>query len=621
MKISSIDLSFLDTYLSSQENIYFYFINNPNLPLAFLYKTNNKLRKYVTDYQNILQTMYDSLNYYNNLEKSSVSDANVQVQIFLAKGDNTNLKNSIYDYLKSFQNFKSGQGEVADNRIDVLENIYTGFSLLDQLNTLIEELQRNIYLFNPIFDFSYIKESLLNKLSNTVANNEAVKEEQSSVSTLINVLSSYSYLTGIETTISSFAPLSKTSITKEKTKVIAESLPSMSTINTEFKVTVDTNSYTIPFPSATAQGKKYIRGTTGTINIPTKRRLYFNIKASVLPKGLTLLEGVTIPDGVIAIDIPAGSYTTASLIPIINNGFFTMDTLGAFVQFASCTYFSNDTDAFVIYAGPTTTSFECIPTPGNYNHVTGIYTKAVDSCNIDLGILFSDAKDPYQIDYQDLVDCLSYFIPVSLVENRVQITSILVGEGSKILFQPSISTDIGFVDILTTNTQLSLDTDAGLVTIDSVIKDENGEHVVTSINPLTYSGGPNKNNYPVELYTDLVNIRNVLKYQFTMQHAEVLRLWGPILNSPTIEQLNEAKQRTKTIIDSYTTIISNITFTAQNSTVFLTANQLVAYLEQKGYNRLIEFLNKADFTNFFAAVGENTQLSYNQALAETISNG
>ena len=621
MKISNIDLSFLDTYLSAQENIYFYFINNPNLSLAFLYKANNKLRKYVIDYQSILQTMYDSLIYYNNMEKNSITDTNVQVQIFLSKGDNTNLKNSIYDYLKSFQNFKSGHGEVADNRIDVLENIYSGFSLLNQLNTLIEELQRNIYLFNPIFDFSYLKEDLLGKLSETVSNNEVVKKEQSSVSTLINVLSSYSYLTGIETTISSFAPLSITSITKEKIKAIAESLPSMSTTYTEFKVTIDTNSYIIPFPSATAQGKKYIRANTGTITLPTKKRLYFNVEAPTLPKGITLLEGVTIPDGVIAIDIPAGSYTTASLIPIINNGFLTQDTLGAFIQFASCAYFSNDLDKFVIHVDSTTTSLECIPTPGKYNHLTGVYIKAVDSCNTDLGITFSAAKDPYQIDYQDLVDCLSYFIPVSLVENRIQVSSVLVGESAKVLVQPSISTDIGLVNTFATNSILTLDTDGDLVTINSIIKDEKGEHVVTSISPLIYTGGPNKNNYPVELYTDLVGIRNIIKYQFTMQHNEVLRLWGPILNNPTIEQLNEARQKTKGIIDSYTTIISNLVFEAQNSIVLQASNQLINYLEQKGYNRLIDFLNKADFTNFFAAIKENTKLSYDQALAETISNG
>lgn len=621
MKISNIDLSFLDTYLSAQENIYFYFINNPNLPLAFLYKANNKLRKYVIDYQSILQTMYDSLIYYNNIEKNSITDTNVQVQIFLSKGDNTNLKNSIYDYLKSFQNFKSGHGEVADNRIDVLENIYSGFSLLNQLNTLIEELQRNIYLFNPIFDFSYLKEDLLGKLSETVSNNEIVKKEQSSVSTLINILSSYSYLTGIETTISSFAPLSITSITKEKTKAIAESLPSMSTTYTEFKVTIDTNSYIIPFPSATAQGKKYIRANTGTITLPTKKRLYFNVEAPTLPKGITLLEGVTIPDGVIAIDIPAGSYTTASLIPIINNGFLTQDTLGAFIQFASCTYFSNDLDKFVIYADSITTSLACIPTPGKYNHLTGVYITAVDSCNVELGITFSAAKDPYQIDYQDLVDCLSYFIPASLVENRIQVSSVLIGENAKVLVQPSISTDIGLVNTFATNSILTLDTDGDLVTINSIIKDEKGEHVVTSISPLIYTGGPNKNNYPVELYTDLVGIRNILKYQFTMQHNEVLRLWGPILNNPTVEQLNEARQKTKGIIDSYTTIISNLLFEAQNSIVLQASNQLINYLEQKGYNRLIDFLNKADFTNFFAAIKENTKLSYDQALAETISNG
>ena len=116
-------------------------------------------------------------------------------------------------------------------------------------------------------------------------------------------------------------------------------------------------------------------------------------------------------------------------------------------------------------------------------------------------------------------------------------------------------------------------------------------------------------------------MRSLLKYQFTMQHQEVLRVWGPILNNPTIEQLNEAKQRTKTLLDSYNVILTNLTFAAQESFVLKTANDLITYLEQKGYNRLIDFLNKADFSNFFAAIKENTKLSYNQALAETISNG
>ena len=621
MKTSSIDFSFLDTYLSTQENIYFYFINNPNIPLAFIYKANNRLRKYVSDYVNVLQTMYNSLNYYNNIEKDSITDTNVQVQIFLAKGDNSNLKNSLYSYLKSFQNFKSGEGEIADNRVDVLENSYTGLSLLNQLNDLIEELQRNIYVFNPIFDYSFVKESLLNKLSDTVSNNETVKKEQSSVSTLINILSSYSYLTGIETTISSFAPFSKTNITKEKTKAVAESLPFMSTTNTNFKVTIDSNSYTIPFPSSAAQGKKYIRASTGILNIPTKRRLYFKVEAAVLPKGITLLEGIVIPDGVIAVDIPAGVYTAATLMPVINNGFLTLDTLGNPVQFATCSYFSNDTDKFVIYAGTTVAYFECIPSPGQYNHLTGIYKKAVDSCNDLLGISLGSCKDPYQIDYQDLVDCVSYYIPANLIENRVQISSVNTGENAKVLFQPSISTDIGLTNTYATNTILTLASDSELVTINSVVKDETGEHLVTSINPFTYSGGPNKNTYPVELYTDLVNMRSLLKYQFTMQHQEVLRVWGPILNNPTIEQLNEAKQRTKTLLDSYNVILTNLTFAAQESFVLKTANDLITYLEQKGYNRLIDFLNKADFSNFFAAIKENTKLSYNQALAETISNG
>lgn len=138
MKISDINLSFLDTYLSDQENIYFYFINNPNLPLAYVYKANNTLRKYVSDYVGILQKMYDSLQYINNVEKESIPDATVQLQIFLSKGANSNLKNALFEYLHSFQTYKSGESSVADNSVDVLENIYSGFSLLNQLYPLIK---------------------------------------------------------------------------------------------------------------------------------------------------------------------------------------------------------------------------------------------------------------------------------------------------------------------------------------------------------------------------------------------------------------------------------------------------------------------------------------------------
>ena len=88
--------------------------------------------------------MYDSLQYINNAEKESSSDATVQLQIFLSKGANSNLRSALFDYLHSFQTYKSGDSSVADNSVDVLENIYSGFSLLNQLYPLIIELQRKI---------------------------------------------------------------------------------------------------------------------------------------------------------------------------------------------------------------------------------------------------------------------------------------------------------------------------------------------------------------------------------------------------------------------------------------------------------------------------------------------
>ena len=622
MKISDINLSFLDTYLSEQENIYFYFINNSNLPLAYVYKANNTLRKYVSDYVSILQKMYDSLQYINNAEKESSSDATVQLQIFLSKGANSNLKSALFDYLHSFQPYKSGDSSVADNSLDVLENIYSGFSLLNQVYPLIIELQRNINTFNPVLDFTFIKENLLNKLSNTVSTNDAVKKEQSSVSTLINVLSSYSYLTGLETSISAYSPLLSTNITKEKTKAVAESGPPVTVSSTDFKVTVDTSTYNIPFPSSAAQGKKYIRANTGTVTFSTKKRLYFQITCPVLPKGYTLLEGVTIPDGVIAVDIPAGAYTTASLMPIINNGFNTLDTLGNPFQFGLCSYFSSDVDKFLVYGDSSLTSMSLIPAPGQYNHLTGVFTSAVDSCHSELGILFGSAKNPYEIDYQDLRDCISYFTPVSIVENRLQISSVNTGETAKVLFSPSISTEIGFTDTYATDTILTLSEGENLITLNSIVVDSNGEHLVTGVLPLVYLNTPNKDSYPVTVYSDLVGIvRDITKVVFVIPQEEVLRLWGPLLNSPTVAQINEAKSKTKDIITSISNYANSLSFSAQSSSVLTASTELITYLEQKGHNRLIDFLIKADFTNFFAATKENTKMSYNQSLAETISNG
>lgn len=622
MKISDIDLTFLNTYLSEQENIYFYFINNPNLPLAYVYKANNTLRKYVSDYVGVLQRMHDSLQYINNMEKESNSDADVQLQIFLSKGTNTNLKNALFEYLHSFQNYKSGESSVADNSVDVLENIYTGFSLLNQLYPLITELQRNIKTFNPIFDFSFIKEELLSKLSNTVSTNDAVKKEQSSVSTLINVLSSYSYLTGLETSISAYSPLLSTNITKEKTKAVAESGPPVTVSSTDFKVTVDTSTYNIPFPSLAAQGRKYIRANTGTVTLSAKKRLYFQVTCPVLPKGYTLLEGVTIPDGVIAVDIPAGTYTTASLMPIINNGLNTLDTLGNPFQFGLCSYFSFDADKFLIYGDISLTSMSLIPTPGQYNHLTGVFTSAVESCHGELGMLFGAAKNPYEIDYQDLYDCISYFIPGSIVENRLQISSVNTGETAKVLFSPSISTEIGFTDTYATDTVLTLSDGESVITLNSIIVDSNGTHTVTGISPLVYSNPPNKDSYPITIYSDLVSIvRDITKISFTIPQEEILRLWGPLLNNPTVAQINEAKSKTKNIITSISNYANSLFFSAQSSSVLNTSTELITYLEQRGYNRLIDFLIKADFTNFFAATKENTKMSYNQSLAETISNG
>jgi hypothetical protein len=237
-------------------------------------------------------------------------------------------------------------------------------------------------------------------------------------------------------------------------------------------------------------------------------------------------------------------------------------------------------------------------------------------------MLFGPAKNPYEVDYQDLRDCVSYFTPISIVENLLQVSSINTGETAKVLFSPSISTEIGFTDTYATDTILTLSEGETLVTLNSIVVDSTGEHTVTNVSPLVYSNTPNKDSYPVTVFSDLVSIvKELTKVSFTIPQEEIIRLWGPLLNSPTVAQINEAKSKTKDIITGLSNYASSLTFVAQNSSVLKASTELTTYLEQKGYNRLIDFLIKADFTNFFAATKENTKLSYNQTLAETISNG
>ena len=641
MKTSSIDLSFLDTYLDLYEQIQYLFLTNQNLPLVFQVKTLNRIRKYLIDYVDVLQSMLSSINYINNLEKDGVNSTTLETQIFLSNAKSSiGIKKALYDYLDALQNFRTtSTKEMAESNIDSLENIYAGLTYLTSINTVLEPLLENLYKFPPQIDFFVVRKSLLNKLSTFVKQTESAKKAQSPISSVINLISAFSFYENSLESYDVYSPLLSSTRPKdlslyakrEKVKAVANSSPLPQTaFHTDFKVVIDAVPYTIPFPSFAAQGRIYILSLPiTTVNLTTDKRLYLRLESIFLiPKGILLPEGVQLDDGIIAIDFPAGSYNFNSIVSTINAGLTYSNTAGGTTTFGECSNFSLSTDRLCISMDSFVTSFSIISNPGSWDNLTGIYTQSLPSCNDDIFLPFSSNKLPTNIDYIDLRDCVSYYYPVTLNDNILTIESVNSGETASITFPTSISTDIGFTNVLSINNSISLysgqevqnPTSLG-VNVGYSIVDDNGKHLVESINPITYSSPPNKDSFEVSIYIDLIDIvKDFLLTSISLSHKEIITLWTPIINNPLVEQVNETKNKIPLYITQIQNYINQLTFTYVNSQLFNTANELIELLEQKGYNKLIFYLNNADFSSFFSALENKSDLSFNQSLADSLSN-
>lgn len=640
MKTSNIDLSFLDSYLDVYEQTEYLFLTNQNLPLVFVFKAINQIRRLMLDYYNVLNSMLESISYINNFEKPGKSTVSIETQILLSQANSSeNIKIALNDYLKSLQNFKTTSNqEVAESNIDSLENIYNGVLYLDKINGALETLFENCYSFPPNINFYSLRKSLLNKLSTVVKQTDGAKGAQSPISSLINLISSFSfYENSIENydvyseIVSKNKPKNLSIYAKrDKVKAVATSnaFPQGST-STDFRVNIDGTPFIIPFPSNVAQGKIYILSSLfTTTTLTTPGRLYIKIESTPKIKGRLLPEGVQLSDGILAIDFVAGPYNIAAVTSTINNALTALDTTGSLLNFGQCSNFSSGFDRYVVSMNSFVTSFSVIPNPGSWNNLTGVYTSSLRSIHDNISLAFVTNKTIPNIDYIDLRDCISYFYPITLNNDVLVIESTKIGETASITFPTSISTDIGFVDVVSVNNSISLYSgteiqDPRELGISSGFKivDEKGSHIIDSIDPITYISPPNKDSFDIYIYVDLVDIiKTFLLNKIVFPHKEIITLWTPIINNPLIEQINEVRAKTKLYLSQIQQFINNVTFSAKESTLFNTANSLVSYLEQKGYNKLVYYLTVSNFNSFFSALDNKSNLSFNQSLADSISN-
>lgn len=117
------------------------------------------------------------------------------------------------------------------------------------------------------------------------------------------------------------------------------------------------------------------------------------------------------------------------------------------VHFGYCEAFSiAGSNRLLIYGKSDVTQLEIVTGPGKWVGVTGIYTPSYDSCNSTLFFNYSKSQPTNIPSYQDLKDCLAYYVPITFALNKLQIQSPTTGPNSSIVFTTSIATDIGFTN-------------------------------------------------------------------------------------------------------------------------------------------------------------------------------
>lgn len=645
--MQDITTSQLSLYLSGSgvPDFILNILSKPQILLAFMYKSKNNIQALLKQQVVILNDMLSSIEYIKNVEKTLPGNL-VEAQTAILQStyagtvDVSKYKDKITSFLNP-ANIRSGSSESfgktnIDSKEDITSDIQTFKGLQAQLDTAISSFNNIEEDLKSIDIVKTITKNLSSSISERLPTLNDNKDQVSKIGLSIDLFSSVSalqFINSLDINNGVFAPLVSNTIPADLNIVgISESIKAtalsnvypQSTTHSDFKFTVDGTVYAIDFPSIVAKGRKYVVSTQSSTSytIPANRRLYVKVTCPTLPQQQVLLpENILTPPGVIGIDVPAGTYTVSSIANIITSGLNVVDTGAVLTQFGFCSEFGKiGSNRLMIYGKSDVTNIEIVPEPGVYNTITFLYVSAKASCHNELFLQFGSTPT---LSYQDLRDCVNYYYPITLEENRLRLSSGTSGPNSTLTFQTSISTDIGFTNFVPIVNSFSLNSkgttlnprDFGLY--DGVIFQ----------GPLTINGNDLIGNSPygtfnVIIYPDLIKLRDILSLTKSYKSPiEFDSVWSPILSDPSPAQILAAKAYTKNLISYLQDYINKLEYTAKDSPILKVANDLLNLLESKNLTALISYLNNSQFSKFFNAALNENDSSLGLTLMKTIEDG
>ena len=641
-QIQDISNENLQVYLQQSKipNYYLTFLSIPQLSLVLFNKCRNRLLVLLKRQLEVLSTMSNAILFINNVE-SPISASMTELKIPLLQFDTSGNLNNLNDYKKKVAAFlstlplKSGSSSTfAQTSIDSQEDIYTSlltfFALQKDIDVLLVNLKSFEEQLSKVDLYKTVVRNLSNYSRNQIDNIDNQKDDISKISIATDLLASTSvmeYFKNLGSLIDGvYLPIVSNKIPAseeiygypEQVAAIAISNEYPQTItHQDFKVTIDGTAHSIDFPSTSAKGRSYLLATqsAASYTIPVNTRLYIKITCPTLPMSRLLPEGPLCPIGTLAIDIPSGVQTFSAIATAITNGLYAFDTGAAMVHFGYCEAFSiAGSNRLLIYGKSDVTQLEIVTGPGKWVGVTGIYTPSYDSCNSTLFFNYSKSQPTNIPSYQDLKDCLAYYVPITFALNKLQIQSPTTGPNSSIVFTTSIATDIGFTNSNPQPSYLILKS-RGVSLVLTRLNVYTGcyyQDVYGNLCQLVVNGNqiqlpiavPNVEKIQLEIFPDLTFVVKAMLpiVKSILPYAEKLEeTLSPILNNPTSTQIIVAKNYISQIISSINSIVTILTIDVKDSVFIQLVNTLLNQLESAGLSKLIANLNNLELTSFFAA--------------------
>jgi len=642
------------------ESYYLPFLTKPQLCLILFLKSKNVLLSLLKKQLQIVDSISYAIKYLNNIEDTittSMTDLKVALLQLEASQQTTALKD-YQDKVKVFLSklaLKSGSSqEMAQTNIDSKEDIYTALQTFLLVDKDIQKLLSNLKSFNKQLEQVNLGSSVVKNISiesrDQITSLDLQKNEVSNVSIATNLLSSsslLSYFTRVPSLIEGvYSPLvSNTMPASEEIYGYPESLAAVSLSNSypqtvthdEFKATIDGTSYTIPFPSLAAKSRVYLRASQSSTSftIPTNSRLYLKITCPVLPNSRLLPEGPLCPIGTLAIDLPSGVQSFSTIASTITTALLAFDTGLVPVQFGFCSEFIvNGSKILMIYGKSDVTQLEIVTPPGEWNNTTGVYTPAYQSAHTALFLSYSKSEPLTTPSYTDLLAVVGTYLPISLVNDKLQITSNLTGSASSLAFTSSISTDIGFTNAVPVTNTIVLKSrgqtlNPAILGLYSgcIYKDTLGNTAVITVlnNALTLSiTVPNEQKIQLQIYPDCTfAVQSLLLVIQSIQNyaAKFTETLGPLINNPTLQQIEVAKLYLEQLKTTLTTLIANLTYSIKASPLKNIVDSLLTELEQKGLDKLAVSLTQCDLQGFFSGQVNSSSFGLQTMTSMELLNG